>query len=98
MDLSRIRIPSPFNRRWYSQASCVFTGLVVLLYCTSMFGIHDFSELTVWVAIGGLAVLGLLGSILLFFDGKFTWAFSYLGIAIVVVISGLHVHASSTFA
>ncbi len=98
MDLSRIRIPSPFNRRWYSQASCVVAGLVVLSYCTSMFGLHVFGELAVWLAIGGLVMLGLLGSVLLSFDGKFTWAFSYLGMVIVVVIIGLNVYASSMLA
>lgn len=60
-----------------------------------MFGLDNLGALTVWLTIVGLTVLALLGSLLLFLDDKKMWGFSYVGIAVVAVIIGLKVHASS---
>lgn len=89
MDLSRIRIPSPFNRAWYRYAVLAHLGIVAMIYLVGAFGMYHSWELNLLVVNGGVCVLGLLGALLLFSDDKPGWAFWYVGLVVFIVIWSL---------
>ena len=95
MDLSRIRIPSPLNRAWYRYVVFAYLGIITLLCLAGALGIYSSWELNLLMMTGGACVLGVLGALLLFSDDKKMWGFSYLIIAILAIIIGLLLHASS---